>query len=400
MVDIDRRISALSPAAHAAALRRLSTRAASTSSFPSPTSLSACASLTPLAESILSHLCSSSVHILPGLSPSELTRAEAEFGFSFPPDLRAFISLGLPSGPGFPDWRSPSHLRPLLDLPAASISFQIAFPRVHSFWPKSSWGPRPNEPDEALRFARSALRRAPLLLPVLNRCYLPCLPALAGNPVFLVEDSRVTICALDLSDFFLSSFSPSLRLQRQLSAAEPRPPSPLDYASRRSLDSAARTPRWIEFWTEAASFDRRRRSSSSFSSSERFVDIREQRMSPPAWVGKYLERIGEILRDGGWRENDVAEMVEVAASGFFDNAGCGKDNVVAVDGEAVLDALLLKANRCSDSLRRAGWSSEEVSDVLGMDFRRSRNTCRPAVRLPKDIAAKVEKLADVVSRTS
>ncbi|XP_020591313.1 uncharacterized protein LOC110032130 [Phalaenopsis equestris] len=400
MIDTDRRISALTPAAHAAALRRFSTRAASSTTIPAPTSLAACTSLTPQAEFILSHLRSIGVHILPGLSPSELTRAEAEFGFSFPPDFRALLSLGLPFGPGFSDWRSISQLRSLLDLPAASISFQIAFPRRHSFWPKSSWGPRPNDPEEALRFARSALRRAPLLLPVFNRCYLPCLPALAGNPLFLVDDSRVSICALDLSDFFLSSFSPSVRLQRQLSTANPRAPFLLDYTSRRSLDSAARTPRWIEFWTEAASFDRRQRNSSSFSSTEQIVEITQQRMSPPAWVGRYLDRIGEMLRNGGWRENDVVEMVEVAASGFFDNTRGGENDAIAVDGEVFLDALLLEANRCGDSLRRAGWSSEEVSDALGMDFRRTGRRCRKAVRLPKSIAAKIEKLADAVSRTS
>lgn len=123
-------------------------------------------------------------------------------------------------------------------------------------------------------------------------------------------------------------------------------------------------------------------------------------MLPPAWIGKYLDRIGGVLRDGGWREKDVADMVEVAASGCFDSFLSGEDDVVAVDGEAVLDALLLEANRCGDSLRRAGWSSEEVSDALGMDFRRAERRCRPAVRVPRDIAAKFEKLAGVISRTS
>ena len=44
------------------------------------------------------------VAVLPGLSDdAELVRAEAEFGFAFPPDLCAVLALGVLSGPGFPD---------------------------------------------------------------------------------------------------------------------------------------------------------------------------------------------------------------------------------------------------------------------------------------------------------
>ena len=44
------------------------------------------------------------VAIPPGLyDDAELARVEAEFGFAFPPDLRAILVLGVPSGPGFLD---------------------------------------------------------------------------------------------------------------------------------------------------------------------------------------------------------------------------------------------------------------------------------------------------------
>ena len=62
----------------------------------------------------------------------------------------------------------------------------------------------------------------------------------------------------------------------------------------------------------------------------------------------------------------------------------------AVNSDAVLDALLLKADRCSDSLRRAGWSSEDVSDALGLDLRRCKERPRPAVRLPPEIHVNVK----------
>jgi hypothetical protein len=35
-----------------------------------------------------------------------------------------------------------------------------------------------------------------------------------------------------------------------------------------------------------------------------------------------------------------------------------------VDSDKVLDTLVLKADRCSDSLRHARWSVEDMSDML------------------------------------
>ena len=55
---------------------------------------------------VISHLRSSGIPVQAGLSDAEFARAEAKFGFVFPPDLRAVLSAGLPVGPGFPDWRA------------------------------------------------------------------------------------------------------------------------------------------------------------------------------------------------------------------------------------------------------------------------------------------------------
>lgn len=407
MVDVDRRMAGLTPA-HAAGLRRLSTRAATASSSASA-ARDGLLSFSPLAQAVISHLEASAVPVHQGLSDAEFVRLEAEFGFAFPPDLRAVLALGLPAAPGFPDWRSRSRLRACLDLPLAAVSLQIA---RATLWPRS-WGPRPADSDRALRLARAALRRAPLLLPLFDRCYIPCRPCLAGNPVFLVDETRLLCCGFDLSDFFHreSSFhSPSSSLLRHPSTSDEPPPS----STRRSLDSiAGKTPRWIEFWTDAAASDRRRRNSSSTTSTssyestssspssplpldpKRFVEIRPPPRLPD-WVETYLDHIGSVLREGGWGEADVREMVHVsAASGFFDDDG----EVVAVDTQAVLDALLLKADRCSDSLRWAGWSSDDITDALGLDFRRHGEPRRPPVKLPPEIALKVEKLAEAIARS-
>ncbi|KAL2241678.1 uncharacterized protein LOC105155205 [Sesamum indicum] len=400
MVDVDRRMTGLNPA-HVAGLRRLSARAAASApSTPLPPRNSLF-SFTSLADKVISHLKSSGIPVQPGLTESEFAVAEAEFGFAFPPDLKAVLSAGLPLGAGFPDWRSSGsarlHLRASIDLPIASISFHIA---RNALWSKS-WGPRPSDPEKALKIARNALKRAPLLIPVFNHCYIPCNPCLAGNPIFYVDENRIFCCGFDLSDFFDRESTlfhrnpdPSI-LSKQRSISEKSAGSSTNF-SRRSLDTVTggRTPRWVEFWSDAA-VDRRRRnsnsSSSCSSSPDRYIDMPRSEM--PKWVNDYVSQIGSVLREGGWAESDVSEIVQVSASGFFEG------EMVMLDNQAVLDALLLKADRLSDILRKAGWSSEEVSDALGFDFRREKEK-KPVKKLSPELAERIGKLAESVNRSS
>ncbi|XP_075514903.1 uncharacterized protein LOC142549699 [Primulina tabacum] len=395
MVDVDRRMAGMN-ASHVAGLRRLSARAAS--SAPS-TPRNSLLSFSSLAEKVIGHLKSSGVRVQAGLSEPEFALAEAEFGFAFPPDLKAVLSMGLPVGTGFPDWRSSGssrlHLRASIELPVASISFHIA---RNVLWSKS-WGPRPSNPEKALKIARNALKRAPLLIPVFNHCYIPCNPCLAGNPIFYVDENRIFCCGFDLSDFFDREsclFKPSpessiLSSQRELNSA-----GSSSNLSRRSLDaiSGGRTPRWVEFWSDAA-VDRRHRnsnsSSSCSSSPDRYCDI--PRSEIPKWVDEYVTQIGSVLKQGGWTESDVSEIVHVSASGFFEG------EMVMVDNEAVLDALLLKADRLSDTLLKSGWSSEEVSDALGFDFRREKEK-KPVKMLSPELVERIGKLAVAVNRAS
>lgn len=399
MVDVDRRMSGLNPA-HIAGLRRLSARASAPST---PTSIhvrDGLQSFSSLAEKVITHLRNSGFQVQPGLSDAEFARAEAELGFVFPPDLRAILSAGLPVGPGFPDWRCAGarlHLRALLDLPIAAISFQIA---RNTFWSKS-WGPRSSDPEKALRVARNALKRAPLLIPIFNHCYIPCNPSLAGNPIFFIDETRVSYCGYDISDFFereslfrSPEADPEL-LKKHRSISEKSAVSSTNF-SRRSLDdgsvNGSRTPRWVEFWSEAAVDRRSRRNSSSSSSNsspERYFDMRRTQI--PKWVEEYIEQIGSVLREGGWGETDIAEIVHVSASGFFEG------EMVLLDNQAVLDALLLKADRFSDSLRKSGWSSEEVSDALVFDFRPEKEK-KPAKKLSPQLVEKIGKLVESVTR--
>ncbi|KAH7847141.1 hypothetical protein Vadar_022431 [Vaccinium darrowii] len=401
MVDVDRRLTGLNPA-HIAGLRRLSARAASAPppSTPLPNRSSTLLSFTNLAEKVITHLKNSGVQIQPGLSDAEFARAEAEFGFAFPPDLRAILAAGLPVGPGFPDWRSGSarlQLRSSIDLPVAAVSLNIARNSLRS----KSFGFRPDNPVKALKIARNEIKRAPPLIPIFSHCYIPSNPSLAGNPIFYIDENRIFCCGVDLSDFFVRHES-SLFFQKSPSQPWAEVTKKSDWSSshfsRRSLDNftGGRTPRWVEFWSDAA-VDRRRRNSNSSSSSSSSPDrySHMSRFEIPKWVGKYIERVGSVLREGGWDQSDVDEIVHVSASGFFEGGG----EMVLLDNQAILDALLLKADRFSDSLRKAGWSSEEVSDALGFDFRLEKER-KPVKKLAPGVVERVGKLAHSVSLSS
>nr|GMD00976.1 uncharacterized protein LOC109177515 [Ipomoea batatas] len=381
MVDVDRRMAGLNPA-HLAGLRRLSARAAAPSPATPVPPRNSLLSFTNLAEKVVAHLKKSGIQVERGLSESEFARAEAEFKFAFPPDLKAILSAGLPLGPGFLDWRLSGaarlQLRACIELPIAAISFHIA---RNALWSKS-WGSRPADPEKAIKIARNALRRAPLLIPIFNHCYIPCNPSLAGNPIFYVDENRIYCCGFDLMDFFDRESS----LFRSISSCN---------TSRRSLD-AGRTPRWVEFWSDAA-VDKRRRnsnySSSSSASPERFSGSGMPKSQVPIWVNEYIDQIGSVLREGGWNESDISEISAVSAAGFFE------EEMVLLDNQAVLDALLVKTDRFSDSLRKAGWSSDEVSYALGFDFR-TEKAKKPTKQLSPELVEKIGKLAESVSLSS
>jgi hypothetical protein len=315
---------------------------------------------------VLAHLSAAGVSILPGLSESELAVAEAALGgLQLPPELRELLALGVPSGDGFPDYRSPAGLR-LLRFAAQEIPAAVA--ATLPLLPGRRGGRAPPPPP---------------LVPVHGRHYVPASPCLAGNPVFHVSDSGVAFAGANVADFLLRAFTaeppPGAPLRRQLSAPVPPPaPSPAPPSTaRRSLDSVTgRAPRWIEFWTDAAA------------AGDRFLEVRTDAAETaavipasraPSWLRSYLEWAGSLLRRGGWRDDEVEEITGVGPSG---------------GGEAAASAL--KVDWCCGELRRGGWGAEEVVEVLGalLGPRRER---RAAVALSPDVAARVGRLAEAVS---
>lgn len=199
MVDVDRRLN-VGQRAHVAGLKRLSARASKGQLEPSASPRQGCFSFGPLARAAMDRLIEGKVQIARGLTEEEFCRIEALFAFTFPPDLKAILQEGLPVGVGFPDWRSGSskQLRLLLNLPITGLFYEVACGR---FWLKQ-WGIRPADTEQAVAIARSALKKAPILIPVYRNCHISSSPNLAGNPVFFVRQQAVFCSGLDLADFF------------------------------------------------------------------------------------------------------------------------------------------------------------------------------------------------------
>jgi hypothetical protein len=155
-------------------------------------------------QSIIRQLSDRGIRIDPGLTDAEVSRAEEQFRFQFPPDLREFLQSGLPHGDGFPDWRSETEtaLRDSLRLPREGVLFDIA---QNGFW-LPEWGPRPATLADALRVAGELLSDAPTLIPIYRHRMIPDAPQCGGNPVFSVHQTDIIYYGFDLVDYFRHEF--------------------------------------------------------------------------------------------------------------------------------------------------------------------------------------------------
>ncbi|KAL1060498.1 hypothetical protein V6Z11_1Z093900 [Gossypium hirsutum] len=177
---------------------------------------------------------------------------------------------GLPIDPSFPNWRSssPQQLNVLLSLPLLSLSKNIT---LHNF---------------ALGLVRRLFITAPVLIPIYRNCYIPSTPNMAGNPVFYVDGEEVRILSFDVNRFFQEVeflrrggvFKPFMRKRRN--GVDNKVPAWAATAARR-----------IEFWTDVAEKGRR-------------VGAQEEFR-----LGGCLEEVFWRLRDGGWREEEVKDMM-------------------------------------------------------------------------------------------
>jgi hypothetical protein len=142
--------------------------------------------------------------IRPGLTDDEFTAIEAELGFTFADDHRAFLAAGLPVGRRWVDWRDGDRkeLRERLAWPVEGVLFDV---EQTGFW-YGGWGLRPLDDRQAVATARALLLTAPRLIPVYSHRFLPAGHGAAGHPVLSVMQTDVVVYGADLVDYLRAEF--------------------------------------------------------------------------------------------------------------------------------------------------------------------------------------------------
>lgn len=153
---------------------------------------------------LISQLNDQGVEFDAGLSDSEFATIQDQFGFQFPPDLRALLQLALPRGERFPNWRSANKttLQEWLDIPRQGILFDV---EQNGFW-LDEWGPRPQSQNEARQVASELVAGAPRLIPIFMHRMMPDEPREPGNPVFSVHQTDIIHYGFDLADYLRHEF--------------------------------------------------------------------------------------------------------------------------------------------------------------------------------------------------
>ncbi|KAL5988340.1 hypothetical protein ACLOJK_036104 [Asimina triloba] len=305
------------------------------STDPSKNRRRVCFSFAAYAKTLIDHLKSCKIPVLEGLSDEEFAAIESSVGFVFPPDLRSILREGLPVGPGFPNWRSsPQQLRVLIDLPVSVVCGEIS---KRNLWCRS-WGAKPENPLEAVQVAKRSLKNSPVLVPVYRHCYIPSHPKSAGNPVFCVRGGDFRYLGYDLSGFFEEEFPVANGISR--------PPAPA---------WAAKSPRKIDFWSDLVEGKEAECEDKDSTCGWWEVSGGGGKVTWRGLAGleRSFEEMGCRLREGGWKEEEVREMMEEET---------GKESRVSLkDKESVVWHVRL----LSLGLRKAGWSAEDVVDSLG-----------------------------------
>ncbi|KAK2656721.1 hypothetical protein Ddye_009773 [Dipteronia dyeriana] len=319
---------------------------ATTTATKPPRKKLVCFSFAAYAKTLLHHLESLNIPILDGVNDAEFADIESTFNFTFPPDLRSILQVGLPVGPSFPNWRSSSkqQLRILLNLPSLYLSKNIS---LNNFW-SDSWGQKPqnmNMNDHVLSFVKQMVDKAPVLVPIYRNCYIPCTPNMAGNPVFYIDVEEVKVLSFDVAGFFKQvDFFQEVGGGGGVS-------KPLNMPAW-----AAKEARRIRFWTAVA---------------ERGRAGPERGDTRGWWSGGggggfglkcCLEEVILRLRDGGWREEEVREMMMMD--------GCDDDNKIKEKGGVQFHkkGMIWHVRLLSGLLLNAGWSREDVVYSLNLQY--------------------------------
>lgn len=150
-------------------------------------------------------LARTGAEIAPGLAEDEFETVEAGYGFRFAADHRLFLSVGLPLGDKWPNWRDGNarNLRTRLAWPAEGVLFDVEH---NAFWP-AAWGPRPAQLKHALKSARYHLARVPRMVPVYAHRYLPGIAGQWGHPVLSMMQTDIVVYGANLANYIAAEFA-------------------------------------------------------------------------------------------------------------------------------------------------------------------------------------------------
>lgn len=139
-----------------------------------------------------------------GLSNDEFEQIERKYHFKFPPDLREFLSVGLPVSPGFVNWRNGPEEDTLwrLNWPFSSLCFDVKY---SNFW-LPEWGNMPRSYKSACITLRKALDKVPKLIPIYLHRYIFETPYESGNPVVSMHGLDTIYYGKNLWEYFEKEF--------------------------------------------------------------------------------------------------------------------------------------------------------------------------------------------------
>jgi len=139
-----------------------------------------------------------------GFSESEFKSIESEFNFTFPPDLKEFLSIAQPISKSWINWRNTNNKKfnESLFWPYKGMCFDIEH---NDFW-LNDWGKKPESLKECFDIAEKAIEKAPKLIPIYGHRYIPDRPNKNGNPVFSVYQTDIICYGKDLEMYLDNEF--------------------------------------------------------------------------------------------------------------------------------------------------------------------------------------------------
>lgn len=154
-------------------------------------------------------LISKGVKFETGLTNNEVNQIELKFNFSFPPDLKQFLQLGLPISDHFVNWRQglisediAINIISRLDRPLEGMLFDLQ----NFDFLINSWGEKPTSYHDKEIIAKQMYSTFPKLIPIYSHRYIPMDPMEEGNPIFSVHQMDIIYYGYDLATYFANEF--------------------------------------------------------------------------------------------------------------------------------------------------------------------------------------------------